>query len=255
MDGLRRWALSLGMLAAVGFVSPASAQGPVEPYRDVKPLALPLDRAGVWTLHFAYIPPRITTVNVPGKGPREAWYMIYQVWNTVDISDTPVTFVPEFELVTKDGELRLFADEPHPSIVKQIRAEEDKTGAMNIQSSISISKSKIPVTKLDSIPRAVYGVAVWLDVPEKSPSVNNFSIYVSGLSNGLAVSESDKAAETISRKTLQLDFLLPTDKAQRKRDSVKVNENNGLGAEKWVYRVIPARKPAAAPEEKKDGDK
>jgi len=262
----RRWGKTCGAFAVIGLVAvlgslnvpPAAAQEPKDPYRNVDPLKLPLDRAGVWTLHFAYIPPRIMTVDEPGKGPREAWYMIYQVWNTVDISDTPVTFVPEFELVTKDGELRKFADMPHPAVLKQIRADEDKTGSMNIQSSISISKTKIPVTKLDSIPRAVYGVAVWLDVPVLAPNVNNFSIYLSGLSNGLAVSEADKGPETISRKTLQLDFLLPADKKQRRRDSVKINDNNGLGSEKWIYRVIPVpfkAEPAPVVPEKKDGDK
>ncbi len=237
----------------------ADAREPDGPFRNVEPFKLPLDRAGVWTLHFAYLPPRSLFIDEPGKARREVWYLLYQVWNTVDISDTPVTFIPEFELVTKDGELRKFADAPHPSIVKQIRANEDKTGALNIQTSISISKTKIPVTKLDSIARAVYGVAVWQDAPDLAPNVNNFSIYISGLSNGLAVSESDKGAETISRKALQLDFLCPVDKKQRITAkitaSVKINDNNGLGSEKWIYRVIPVHNKTAPAPEKKDGDK
>ena len=65
---------------------------------------MPLDKQGVWTLHFSYLPPRIVTVDTP-TGKRIAWYMVYKVWNT---SDTPVTVMPTFELVTKDGVLTSF---------------------------------------------------------------------------------------------------------------------------------------------------
>jgi hypothetical protein len=242
--------------AAVLFAAtPVVAQRDRGPFHAVDPLPLPLDRAGVWTLHFAYLPPRITTVDTP-EGKRTAWYMVYKVWNT---GDTPHTFVPELELVTKDGELRTFFDRAHPMALKQIRKLEDPsvsaekpTGELNIQSSVAISQTKIPVTKPDSVPRAVYGVAIWLDVPKLAGDVNNFSVYVGGLSNGLAVSESDGGVETISRKTLQIDFFRPTS-GKPMLDDIKVNDNNGLGAEKWIYRVTPVAKKAAAPEAKKDG--
>jgi hypothetical protein len=231
--------------------SPAAAQAPDRsPFRTVDPVSLPLDRDGVWTLHFAYLPVRITTVDVPGVGPRRAWYMVYRVWNT---SDTPVEFIPQFELVTKDGKYQTFLDEPHPSVVKQIREREDPTGALNLQTSVSIFKNKIPVTKVDSIPRAVHGVAVWLDVPEKAAGTNNFSVYVAGLSNGLATAENDAAPDRVSVKTLQLDFIKPTDNARPQLDDIRVNDNNGLGAEKWIYRVAPVK--AAAPAEKTDDKK
>ena len=60
-----------------------------------------------------------------------------------------------------------------PMVFRQIRKIEDPsvsdakpTGELNIQSSVSISEKKIPVTKAESVPRAVYGVAIWLDVSE-----------------------------------------------------------------------------------------
>jgi hypothetical protein len=245
-------AVVLIIVCAVSFaLVPAKAaahQVPDDPFIPVDPVALPLDRSGVWTLHFAYLPPRIVQVDTP-TGKRTAWYMVYKVWNT---SDTPVEFYPVFELVTKDGELRNFLDEPQPMAFDQIRRMEDPSisdknpaGELNIQSSVSISKNRIPVTRPDSVPRAVYGVAIWLDVPEKAPTTNNFSVYVSGLSNGLAVSESDNGTETISQKTLQIDFFRPTDNTRPGRTDIRPNDNSGLGAEKWIYRTAPVRKPAA----------
>ena len=246
----------LATAAVLVAAAPAFAQADRGPFNAVEPLPLPLDRAGVWTLHFAYMPPRITTVDTP-EGKRTAWYMLYKVWNT---SDTPHTFVPEIELVTKDGELRAFFDHVHPMVFKQIRKLEDPSispekpnGELNIQSSVSISQTKIPVTKADSVPRAVYGAAIWMDVPKLAADVNNFSVYVGGLSNGVAVSEKDGGPETISRKTLQIDFIRPTNNVNPRLNDIRVNENAGLGAEKWIYRAIPTQKPAAAPEKKDNG--
>jgi len=236
--------LSLGLAAGLGGGT-ASAQSQLRP---VEPIRLPLDRSGVWTLHFAYTPPRAMTVETP-KGKKTVWYMVYQVWNK---SDTSVSFLPEFDLVTKDGQLRAYTDELYPSVVAAIRKVEDPTGELKLKTSIGIAESPIPVTKADSVPRAVYGVAVWVDAPAKSPDTNNFSVYVTGLSNGNARQEHEGAPESVSRKTLQIDFTRPTDSARAGADDIRPNDNNGLGSEKWIYRVVPTDKSA---EPKKDAAK
>ena len=46
-------AVAAGVAASGGS---ASAQLPASPFRNVDPTALSLDRGGVWTLHFAYMP-------------------------------------------------------------------------------------------------------------------------------------------------------------------------------------------------------
>ena len=227
---------------AAGTAGAAAGQTPSS-YKPVDPVVLPLDRAGVYTLHFSYQPPRIVTVDVPRQGKKTVWYMVYKVWNT---SDTPQSFVPTFELVTKDGPLQKFLDEPQPSVADQIRRIEDPQKALDIQTSVSISKVKIPVTRPDSVPRAVTGVAIWLDAPAKAAVTNNFSVYVTGLSNGLAVQQAADGTETVSRKTLQLDFLKPTDNANPAMTDIQPNDNNGRGSTKWIYRVVPARKLDAA---------
>ena len=74
----RREFVSSAFLAGVGLAfapSAALAQQPDAPFRYVDPLKLSLDRGGVWTLNFAYLPPRIATVKVPGKGERVVWYI------------------------------------------------------------------------------------------------------------------------------------------------------------------------------------
>jgi len=214
---------------------PAFAPAQESPFRNVDPLDLSLDRAGVFTMHFAYTPPRIATVKVPSGGTQVVWYMVYYVYNK---TGRPRTIVPEFELVTKDpdGVLANFLDEPQPGVLDAIAAIEDPTGELKLKSSVGMSKVPIPETGADSVPRAVYGVAIWLDVPEKAPNVNNFSVYCSGLSDGLAAKETDDGKIIVSKKTLQLDFRRPTDAFKNKADDIKINDNNGLGSERWLYR-------------------
>jgi len=210
------------------------------PYRDTPDEKLSLDRAGVWTLRFAYVPIRILKVKTPDKGERTVWYMVYYVYNT---TERPRDFIPEFELVTKDlnGKLGKYLDEPQPTVVEAIRKIEDPTGELKILTTVSIAKNPIPVTGPDSVPRAVYGVAVWLDMPAEVPNANNFSVYVSGLSNGLSIKDTGDEI-IVSRKELQIDFRRPTDNERNRPDDIKVNDNNGIGAEKWIYRESSTRK-------------
>jgi hypothetical protein len=255
MSQIRRRNIFRGSVAAIGlWLTPSAsfAEEHTGQHKSVEPVTLPLDglnKQGVYTLNFAYTPVRIITVDTPDRGKRTVWYMVYQVWNR---TDTPRPFTPEFLLVTKDGSdipAKYLDDPTEPLITKKIREIEDPTGALNIQTSNSISKERIPVTKPDSIPRAVHGVAIWPDVAEKSARTNRFSVYVTGLSNGISRADTDDGGSIISRKTLQIDFVRPTDHTRHEHDDIVPNDNNGLGAEKWIYREVGKRKAA-----KKDGE-
>lgn len=231
----------------------ATAQLPKSPYRAVDKVDLSLD-GQAYTLNFAYITPRITKVTTPDKGERTVWYMPYYVYNK---TGAPREFLPSFELVTKDpdGVVMNSLDESQPSVVDAIRKLEDPSNTYNFHTSISIAKNKIPVALPDTYPesQATYGIAVWLDVPEKA-NPHNFSIYVTGLSDGLARKEIDDKGETkivISRKTLQLDFKRPSASKTDRADDIKVNENNGLGAESWKYRPTDIIKKEAKKDEGK----
>ena len=152
----------------------AFAQGTTE--RKIDPLALPLDKPDVWTLHFRYKPPRITEVDALDKNgnkvKKTVWYMWYQVYNR---SGEPQTCLPEFELVTKDLNTT-HLDEPQPYIFEQIKKIEDTTitpekpnGYYDFQTSIGISKRPIPPSMPDAIPCMVSGLAIWTDMAEKAP--------------------------------------------------------------------------------------
>jgi hypothetical protein len=236
-----------------GAVAVAAAAGPVAlaqngSEKKVEPLRLPLDKPEIFTLHFRYKVPRITTLDTldsTGKRVKKVvWYMWYQVYN---MSGEPQTFLPEFELVTKDLNTS-HLDQPEPFLVEQLEKIENPTKEPVLQlfSTINISKRPIPPSKPDAIPIVVSGVAVWTDMAEKAPKTNKFTVYITGLSNGLAVEETPTGERLIKRKTLQINFLRPTDDKRPQVTDIVPDDQNGP-AERWIYRTVSSIKPKAMP--------
>lgn len=211
-------------------------------YREVEPAPAPGDKGGIWTLHFRYKSPRIVTVDVPGKGKKPVWYMPFQVYNR---TENPQLITPMFELVTKDLNTT-HKDEPQPAILKQLQKLEDPAEVLNFKSTVEMSKDKIPLTKPDSFPRYVSGIAIWTDVAERAGKTNRFSVYVSGLSDGLVTEPTADGGQLVKTKTLQLDFFKPTDEINPRTGDIKPEDNGGLGGERWIYRAASKRKPDSA---------
>jgi hypothetical protein len=261
--------LAIGMIAALG-AFPAAAQDDFKQpgERKVDPAKLPLDREDVWTLNFRYKPPRIMTVDgfdAQGNPKKQiAWYMWFQVYNR---SGEPVTFIPEFELVTTDLNTT-HLDEPQPYIFEQIKKFEDRTitkempdGVLKLKTTIDISRRPIEASKPDAFPRLVSGLAIWTDMAEKAPKTNKFSVYVTGLSNGVAVEESkplppnNEVLKLVKKKTLRINFIRPTDDNRQQIIDIQPDEDSGP-AESWIYRTSTTLKPRGTaatppPEEKK----
>lgn len=264
----RRAFLGTAAASAIGLGAPAAALAqPNVREKKIDPLTLELDRPGVWTLHFRYKPPRIVTLDGFAKDGRRAkqvvWYMWYQVYNMPPerpddagapggdnkTGGQPVTFLPEFELVTKDL-LTSHLDEPQPFLVAQLDKVENPENhpSLRLLSTIDISKKPIPVSSPDAIPRVVTGVAVWTDMAEKAPRTSKFSVYVVGLSNGQATEELRTGEKVIKRKTLQINFIRPTDEARQQVTDIRPDDANGP-AEQWVYRTSSVVKAIGAPKQ------
>ncbi len=243
----RRTFLGAVVASAVGGPIPLLAQ-PNVGEKKIDPIDLPLDKPGVWTLHFRYKPPRIVTLDGIGKDGKPekkiVWYMWYQVYNLKreDREAEPVTFLPEFDLVTKDL-YTSHLDEPQPHILDQLNKIENPQNhpSLLLQSSIGISKRPIPPSKPDAIPRVVTGAAVWTDMAEKAPKTNKFSVYVVGLSNGQATEELKGGEKLIKRKTLQINFVRPTDDNKPLVTDIRPDDANGP-AEQWIYRTSSTAK-------------
>ena len=238
----RRGQLALALLGAalsapLAMVCAQDEAGPA-PFneRTVAPELNVFDKDGIYTMHFRFKNPRVITADVPGRGKKIVWYMWYQVINR---TGEPRMFIPQFELVVLDGKngRSVHMDEVEPSVQKVIERIEDPTGRLKIKNSVTIGHEPIPPSQPDSAPRAVTGVAIWTGVYDAAPDMNSFSIFVSGLSDG--ITEDDNGV--IRRKTLQLNFRRIGDADRFDAGAVRFLDNP-----QWIYRASEA-KPKGTP--------
>jgi hypothetical protein len=234
------WYSGLAIFIAVTFwATGGNAQNPINLNEvEAKPRPNALDKGDIWVLKMRFNPPRLITVDIPGRGRKLCWYLLYHVTNAD--SKEPHTFIPDFQLVTLDNPA-VFHDQVLPTVQKAIQKIEDPTGLLDIKNSVSISDKPLPPTKPESTSRYVTGVAIWDDV---SPDTNQFSIFASGLSNGWSVDDQ----EVIRRKTLQLNFRRLGDKTNQDARDIRF-----IPPEEWIYRATTSKTPDAKPKEKESG--
>src|SRR5262245_637396 len=209
-------------LALALFLTPAAlAQRPVNEH-SVAPGENTQDKGKIASLHFDFQDPRMLEVDVPGLGKRVVWYMCYWVSN---YNDDPFTLYPEFVLMTNRNTLHF--DQDLPEVFEEIRKREDPNNRFKFQNSVTISKTPIPVSKPDALPRRVAGIAIWPDVAEKAPATASFRIFVNGLSSGWAIDDDGQ----ITRKSLMLEF-------DRRGDGTRTDSTEIVYREvsKWIYR-------------------
>ena len=226
--GLALVALGLG-LSLVGLTLAANPnERAVKPERNVQdPGELNADDNKLWVLDFKFKDPRLIKVDVPGRGQKVCWYLWYQVVNN---TKQPHPFIPDFELVTHDRHT-VHHDQILPKVQDAIRAIEDPTDYLKIRNSVTMAAEPVPPSRKDAEPRAVTGVAIWDDV---DPDANYYSIFVSGLSNGWAVTDDPEkpgAKSIVRRKTLQLNFKRLGDRYLQKSEEIQF-----VPQAQWIYR-------------------
>lgn len=188
---------------------------------SVDATALPRDKGGIWILEFTFKPIRIQTVEVPGKGRRQVYYMWYKLVNR---TGEPRLFVPQFTIVTNTGQK--LADTAIEQAIPLIQTRE---GGMPLLSTVDVVGMVPPSTK-EKVDDAVYGVAIWDGI---DPKADKISVYVSGLSNGFKVEapKQGTAEPTTKHKTVRIDFF-------RRGDEFNIDEKEIQLADppfEWIY--------------------
>ena len=159
----------------------------------------------VWCLEFAFKPLRMIEVDVPQPSGRvqrkNIWYMVYRVRNTgagltgkanddgtfetAAKSTDEIRFVPELVLASNDRSAgqrvrKAYLDRIVPAALGPIQQRELPRGELFNSAELATQLLKIEGGRTQ---QGVWGVAMWEDV---DPQIDFFSIYVRGLSNGLA---------------------------------------------------------------------
>ena len=228
----------------------ASAQGLRPNEREAKPKTNVEDKDDVhksdgkiWVLNFKFYPPRLITVNVPGRGLRLLWYVKYEVAN---FTKDPHVFIPDFEWVTIDKP-GVYHDEVLHKAQEAIIQREDPTGFQDIQNSVTISSKPIPPSRPEA-PKKVTGVAIWDNI---NPNASRFSVFVNGLSNGWSLAElPPNNTPVVRKKTLQLNFRRVGDKFFQRSEEIQF-----VGPEEWIYRAPDVSIPGLAAKTAEDTKK
>lgn len=198
----------------------------------------------VWCLEFTFLPMRMIQVDFPtanGKIQQKMiWYMVYRVQNlgqhlqpglnaeglwevkpsdapttTVDAAAKPIDirFVPTFSLETLDKK-KAYLDRLVPVAMEPIRLREDPN--RKLLNSAEIAQVPLPVGNKDK-DTSVWGVAMWEEV---DPRIDQFSIYIGGLTNAYRFIDPPGAfkkdsvpgtGRLLQSKYLQLNFWRPSD--------------------------------------------
>ena len=168
------------------------------------------------------------------------WYLVYKAVNRpldrrVDQSDTkpkntedkipPILFVPEFTLVTTDGDRRkIYPDTIIPQALADIVKRESKPHRkLTLKDSVG-NVGPVPAVTAETAAteNAVFGVAMWRGI---DPETDFFTVYIGGFSNAF------KTVGGISyQKTIVQKYQRPGD-----RFFLTETEISRDGDPKWIY--------------------
>ena len=218
--------------------------GPTE--RKIDPLALPLDKPDVWTLHFRYKPPRIiersTRSTRTASRPRRSSGTCGTRCTTC--RGEPQTFLPEFELVTKD----LNTTPPRRAAAVHLRAAQARSRTRrsrgHAERLLDLQTIDRHLEAADPAEQAGRDPAAWCPASRSGPTWprrprrrTSSASTSRDCRTGWRSRRRPTGEKLIKRKTLQINFLRPTDDNRPQVTDIVPDDANGP-AEKWIYRTV-----------------
>ena len=196
-------------------VSTPSAQG--FPTPSIAPVA--------WEIDLKYRNPRRIVMEVPGQGPRAYWYFVHTVTNN---ADQEIFFLPEVEMLTRDGRV-LKSNWNIPRAVYDAIQQRARSVQLT-------SPHDMTARLLVGEDEQRSSVAVW---EEPSAEMGTFNIFFGGLSGEVVTLKDAQGNELKNeqgqpirvRKTRQLTYKVRGDAVAAERDFPAE-----LVEDKWVMR-------------------
>ncbi|OHB58887.1 MAG: hypothetical protein A2Y07_08660 [Planctomycetes bacterium GWF2_50_10] len=193
------------------------AGGAVEPTLAAK--------VGVWTLDVSFEHPQNLVMRVGGEGVKKFWYVLATVTNN---TGKEVEFYPSAQLVTDTYKSYQANEGLRRSVFDKIKQRH---------------RSRYPfLESFEAVGNVVLqgednAKDIAIVFPDFDPNARTVKIYITGLSNETVIidhptqmDESGKPVGVILKKTLELEYAIPGDKALRDRDGLV------LESKRWVMR-------------------
>lgn len=170
-----------------------------------------------WQLDIRPGPLRVTTVNVPDRGPRAFFYFTYEVVNN---TGQDLLFAPSFELATDDGELLRSGRNVPAAVVRTIM---DRLENPYLEDEIRI----IGILQ-QGRENARDGLVIW---PAEDLDVDEVKVFAKGFSGETrTVTRPDNGEEVVLYKVLMLTHTVPGNIAGRGSAPLERVE------ERWILR-------------------
>lgn len=199
----------------------------------------------LWVMEVRFRPMRQIVVDVTDpktgqKSPKHVWYIAYRAMNRklaslavenapVNELDAPVIppqFIPEFTLVTTDGEEpREYRDQVIPEALAVIQQRE----RLELKTSVSAVSDLPPAAEPKSPDETVItGVAMWSGI---DPEADRYTVFFTGFSNGFKKVAGPDGTEVVQMKTIQTKYWRPGDRFEQKEPEIRLD-----GQPLWIHR-------------------
>lgn len=249
LSGWRTAACTVLSLAVIGLfqVTPAAAQ---PRYGEVFVPAVASgeeisNQPGLWVMDVYFKPLRMIAVDItnPQTGEKEPRYVQYLVYrainrklaspipqlraeNELDEPVLPPKFIPEFTLVTTDGdEPQVYSD----VIVPEALAEINRRERRNFANSVGVVTSVPPAVDAKAPDQQeIYGVAMFVGVDQ---AADRYTVYLTGFSNGVRTVMGPDGEPIVQHKTIEMTYWRPGDEFDPKEPEVRL-----VGQPRWIYR-------------------
>ena len=240
----RRQFLDRSLLAAGALLAfPRTGYSEIAP--GVETVAAPLitgaernAQPDIWAMEVNFKPVRMIQADVTnpktGKTSRElVWYLAYRaliraasgISDSGKPEDRPI-FVPDFLFVV---ESRRGVERYEDRIIPAAQAAINKRERIDYKNSVEIVGPLPKITPDRSrLLKSLDGVAMWTGI---DPDVVNFTIYMSGFSNGYKVEQGPNGEEVVLRRTLAQKFWRPGDRFDQHEEEIRLKDDPF-----WIYR-------------------
>jgi len=240
----RRQFLDRSLLAAGALLAfPRTGYSEIAP--GVETVAAPLitgaernAQPDIWAMEVNFKPVRMIQADVTnpktGKTSRElVWYLAYRaliraasgISDSGKPEDRPI-FVPDFLFVV---ESRRGVERYEDRIIPAAQAAINKRERIDYKNSVEIVGPLPKITPDRSrLLKSLDGVAMWTGI---DPDVVNFTIYMSGFSNGYKVEQGPNGEEVVLRRTMAQKFWRPGDRFDQHEEEIRLKDDPF-----WIYR-------------------
>lgn len=220
------------------------------PYTELKIPALATGeelaaQPALWVMEVNFKPLRFIKVDItnPQTGnvePKYVWYVVYRAINrplaAQQVADRPANpldkpvlpqqFIPEFTLVTTDGDApKLYHDQALPEAVAAISRRERRAFKSSVDVVTDVPPPSTPKAETDT---AIYGVATFVGI---DPRADKYTLYMTGFSNGMKVVDAPDGTKGVLHKTIEMEYWRPGDQFDQDEPEIRLQ-----GQPRWIYR-------------------